>query len=412
MPAKPKAAAADNLWAFIGTDDLKVKEAAQLLTKKLVSPDNADFGLEVIEGAADNIEHALRLIRNTAEALQTVPFFGGDKVVWLKGATFLADTVVGRSERTLEALEELGTILQHGLPPDIKFILTATDVDKRRGFFNTLKKVAQLEVHDVVDTSRPGWEEQVMEVVDERAREWNMEFEQEALMLFVMLAGEHTRQIDNELEKLDLFVGKGRAITPDDVRQIVAQTRQGIVWELGNALGVRDLPRALNVLRLLLEQGESAIGVLLAAIVPRLRSLSQARELAENYGVKLTSSYPQYVKLLERLPEEILESIPKKKDGSGVNAYPLYMAAQEMGNYTAAELRAALEESLNANRRLVTSGLDPDVILNQLLIRILTRPARLPARKSISNASAAPTAANGRAMSWCGRARWTASPLF
>ncbi len=382
MPAKPKAAAADNIWAFIGTDDLKVKEAAQLLTKKLVSPDNADFGLEVIEGAADNIEHALRLIRNTAEALQTVPFFGGDKVVWLKGATFLADTVVGRSERTLEALEELGTILQHGLPPDIKFILTATDVDKRRGFFNTLKKVAQLEVHDVVDTSRPGWEELVMEVVGERAREWKMEFEQEALILFVMLAGEHTRQIDNELEKLDLFVGKGRAITPDDVRQIVAQTRQGIVWELGNALGVRDLPRALNVLRLLLEQGESAIGVLLAAIVPRLRSLSQARELAENYGVKLTSSYAQYVKLLERLPEEILESIPKKKDGSGVNAYPLYMAAQEMGNYSAAELRAALEESLNANRRLVTSGLDPDVILNQLLIRILTRPARRLAPKA------------------------------
>ena len=382
MPAKPKAAAADNIWAFIGTDDLKVKEAAQLLTKKLVSPDNADFGMEVIEGAADNIEHALRLIRNTTEALQTVPFFGGDKVVWLKGATFLADTVVGRSERTLEALEELGTILQHGLPPDIKFILTATDVDKRRGFFNTLKKVVQLEVHDVVDTSRPGWEELVMEVVGERAREWKREFEQEALILFVMLAGEHTRQIDNELEKLDLFVGKGRAITPDDVRQIVAQTRQGIVWELGNALGVRDLPRALNVLRLLLEQGESAIGVLLAAIVPRLRSLSQARELAENYGVKLTSSYPQYVKLLERLPEEILESIPKKKDGSGVNAYPLYMAAQEMGNYTAAELRAALEESLNANRRLVTSGLDPDVILNQLLIRILTRPARRPAPKA------------------------------
>ncbi len=382
MPAKPKAAAADNIWAFIGTDDLKVKEAAQLLTKKLVSPDNADFGLEVIEGAADNIEHALRLIRNTAEALQTVPFFGGDKVVWLKGATFLADTVVGRSERTLEALEELGTILQHGLPPDIKFILTATDVDKRRGFFNTLKKVVQLEVHDVVDTSRPGWEELVMEVVGERAREWKMEFEQEALILFVMLAGEHTRQIDNELEKLDLFVGKGRAITPDDVRQIVAQTRQGIVWELGNALGVRDLPRALNVLRLLLEQGESAIGVLLAAIVPRLRSLSQARELAENYGVKLTSSYAQYVKLLERLPEEILESIPKKKDGSGVNAYPLYMAAQEMGNYSAAELRAALEESLNANRRLVTSGLDPDVILNQLLIRILTRPARRLAPKA------------------------------
>ena len=58
------------------------------------------------------------------------------------------------------------------------------------------------------------------------------------------------------------------------------------------------------------------------------------------------------------------------------------MAAQEMGHYSAAELRAALEECLNANRRLVTSMLDPDVVLNQLLIRILTRPARRPAPKA------------------------------
>lgn len=379
MPAKSKSTA-DNIWAFIGTDDLKVKEAAQLLSRKLVSADNVDFGLEVIEGAADNLDHALRLIRRTLEDLQTVPFFGGDKVVWLKGATFLADTVVGRSEQTLKALDELGNLLTAGLPADIKFILTAVDVDKRRSFYNTLKKVAQLEVYDVVDTSRPGWEELVMQLVEERAKEWAMEFEAEALMLFVMLAGEHTRQIDNELEKLDLYVGK-RPITPNDVRQVVAQTRQGIVWDLGNALGERDLLRALNTLRQLLEQGENAIGILLAAIVPRVRSLSQARELADNYGVKLSSyagggAYNQYVRLLERLPEEIVATLPKKKDGSGLNVFPMFLAAKEMGKYTSAELRAALAECLNANRRLVTSGLDPDVVMNQLLIRILTRPAR------------------------------------
>lgn len=386
MPAKPKTAVAENIWAFLGTDELKAKEGAQLLVKGLVTPENADFGLEVIEGGADNLEHALRIIRRTMEDLQTVPFFGGDKVVWLKGASFLADTVVGRSPQTLAALEELGNVLLAGLPPDVKFILTAGDVDKRRAFYNTLKKVAQLEVHDVVDTSKPGWEELVMALVMERAEERGMVFEPEALLLFVMLAGEHSRQMENELEKLDLYVGPGREITPEEVREIVAQSRQGVVWDMGNALGERDLPRALATLRLLMEQGESAMGLLLGGIVPRIRSLSQARDLAESYGVKLSSykggsAYNDYLRLLERLPEEVLAALPRKKDGSGLNAFPLFLAAKEMGNYTATELHAALAECLNANRRLVTSSLDPDVVMNQLLVRILTRPARRPAAK-------------------------------
>ena len=384
MPAKPKTSVSSNIWAFVGSDDLKVKEAAQELTRSLLPPDAGDFGMEVIDGAADNVEHAVKLIWRTIEDIQTVPFFGGDKIVWLKGATFLADNVTGRSENTLKALEELGKLLLEGIPLDIKLVITAVDVDKRRGFYNTLKKVANLQVFDAIDTSRAGWEEAVMALVEERAADWGMRFEGDALELFVMLAGEQTRQIDNELEKLDLYVGKDRAVRPEDVRMMVSQTRNGIVWDLGNAIGMRDLPRALNVLEQLLEQGESAIGILLAAIVPRIRNLSQVRELADNYNVRLNSyeggaAYSQYVRLLDNLPEEIHSALPKKKDGTGLNVFPLFLAAKEMGKYTAQELRAALEECLNANRRLVTSSLDPDVVLSQLIIRILSRPARRPA---------------------------------
>lgn len=387
MPAKSKAASnvSSNIWVYVGTDDLKVKEAAQEMVRKLVPEDAGDFGLEIIEGAADNVDHAGKIIRRTIENIQTLPFFGGDKVVWLKGATFLADNVTGRSENTLKALEGLGELLLNGIPSDIRLIITATDVDKRRSFFNTLKKVGNLEVYDAIDTSKPGWEEVVMDLVEDRASEWDMQFEPEALQLFVMLAGEQTRQIDNELEKLDLYVGKGRAVAPDDVRQIVAQTRNGIVWELGDTIGRRDLPRALKVLEQLIYQGENAIGILLAAIVPKIRNLFQARELAESYKVQLSnyasrSAYVDYIKLLERLPEEIIATLPKKKEG-GINGFTLFLAAKDMGRFTALELRAALEECLNANRRLVTSGMDSDVVLNQLLMRILSKPAKKPAAR-------------------------------
>jgi DNA polymerase-3 subunit delta len=379
MPAKAKSATSTNVWAIVGTDELKVKEAALQLTRQLVPPEAGDFGLEVVDGAADNVDHAERIIYRVLEDLQTMPFFGGDKVVWLKSATFLADNVTGRSTRTLEGLEKLGKLLLEGLPENTKFILTATDVDKRRSFYNVLKKATNLEIFDVIDTSKQGWEGLVMRLVEDRAEEYEMRFEPAALELFVMLAGEHTQQIENELAKLDLYVGKDRAVTPEDVRMIVSQTKNGIIWDLGDAIGARQLPRALKVLEQLLHQGENAIGILLAAIVPRVRNLFQARELAEVYGVKNISSYPSYLQSLDRLPEEIREGLPMKKDGSGINGFPLFSAAKEMGRYTALELRAALEECLKANRRLVTTALDHDVVLNQLLIRILSQPASKPA---------------------------------
>lgn len=359
------------VWAYVGTDDLRVKEAALGKARELTPPDAGDFGLETIEGGADNSEHAARIIRNTIEAIQTLPFFGGEKVVWLKGATFLADNQTGSSQTTQEALEGLTTLLQSGLPGDVKFILSAGEVDKRRSFFLNLKKVANLEAYDMIDTSKSGWEDQVAQLVRDRAEDHGLDFDDDALELFTMLAGEDTRQIDNELEKLDLFLGEGRRATKADVQTIVSQTKGGVVFELWSAIANRQLPYALALVDQLIEENEAPIGILLAAIVPRVRNLFAAKQLEEIHRIKAGSSYSSYQAALERLPEKEKARLPKKKDGSGLNVYPLYLAAREAGKFTTKELRVALEECLKANRRLVTSSLDPVIVLNQLLFRIL-----------------------------------------
>ena len=378
VPAKAKTAAkkekpaapAGNVWAFVGTDDLQVKEAALKMCRGLISPEAAEFGLETIEGGADNSDHAARIVRNTLEAIQTLPFFGGEKVVWLKGVNFLADTITGRSQTTLDALDSLMAQLTAGLPPDVKFLLSASEVDKRRGFFLNLKKVAHLEVFDLIDTSRSGWEEQVSRLVEEQAEELDLRLEPDALNLFVMLAGEDTRQIRNELEKLDLYLGETRVAREQDVRAIVSVSKAGVVFELGNALGAKRLEESLALVDELIEQGESAIGILLAAIVPKVRNLFQAKAIEERHNPN-ASSYQSYSAALERLPEREKEHLPKKKDGSGLNVFPLFLAAKEARRFSSAELRSAMEECLKANRRLVTSALDPVIVLNQLLVRVL-----------------------------------------
>src|SRR6266480_2229699 len=233
--------ATENIYAVVGSDESEVKRAAAELATKLTRPEAGDFGQEVIDGAVDNAEQAAARIRSTIEALQTLPFLGGAKLVWLKNANFLGDNVIGRTASVQATLDELAEMIGGDLGADVTFLLSATAVDKRRSFYKSLAKRAELQVFDRLDSSRSGWEEEATEIVRGRAKGHKLQFDDDALDLFVLLTGGDTRQIENELDKVDIFLGGERAVHVDLVREIVPLSRAGIIFELSNALAMRDL---------------------------------------------------------------------------------------------------------------------------------------------------------------------------
>ncbi len=368
----PAANHQSRVHAILGTDEGRVKEVALALAEKLAPPDN-EFGLEIISGQADNSDHAARIIADTLQAIQTLPFFGGNKVVWLQGANFLGDSVTGRAQFTLSAVEGLQAVLESGLPPDVTFILSASEIDKRRAFYKRLSKLAKVEMHDKVDISRDGWERQLIGPVGRWAREMGFDFEPGALERFILRVGVDTRQLRGELEKLDLFLGERRRATIDDVGAIAAATHTGAIFEIGNALGRRNLSLTLELIERQLKHDEKgAIGLLLAAIVPKIRNLLYARDLIEQHGLSDRGGYPGFQSAVGRLPAAASAHLPRTKKGEP-NVYPIFLAARECRNFTAAELRDALESCLEANLRLVTTQLEPRLVLSQLVTRILSR---------------------------------------
>lgn len=366
---KKIAASVSNIHAVLGSDESEVKRTAAELAARLTPPGAGDFGLEVIDGCGDNAEQSAVRVRSAIEALQTLPFFGG-KLVWLKNANCLGDTVIGRSAKAQSALEELGDVLESGLPRDVTFLISATEVDKRRSFYKSLGKRAELQVIDKLDASRSGWEEEATEIVRRRAKARGMRFEEEALDLFVLLTGGDSRQIENELEKIDLFVGPGKSVGAEEVRTLVPLSRAGVIFELGNALAACDLEHALSLVRGLLDQGETAIGILLVAILPTVRNLLLAKDLMERHRLSRQSSPFSFISALNRLPPNATEHLPRKKDGS-FNAYPLGIAAMSAHRFETAQLIAGLEACLEANLRLVSSQLDHELILTEIVVKLL-----------------------------------------
>ena len=406
MPKPKTKAATANIYAVVGSDEAEVKRVATELATNLTPPGAGDFGLEVIDGAADNAEQAAARIRSAIEALQTLPFFGSTKVVWLKNANFLGDDPKARSAAVQSALEELSELLDGGFDSGVTFLISATEVDKRRAFYKMLVKRAELQVFDRLDSGRAGWEEEATEIVRLRAKKRKLEFDDDALDLFVLLTGGDTRQIENELEKIDTYCSAGvgpveRAgvsaaepkparrtsvgatarmvvprVTVDLVRELVPLSRAGIIFELSNALALRDLELALTLVRRLLDQGESAIGILLAAVVPTIRNLLLAKDLMERHGLPRSHSPFQFISAINRLPTKATEHLPRKKDGS-INAYALGIAAQHAHQFETDQLINAMRACLTANVQLVTTQLDHELILTEVVVKLLGSERKL-----------------------------------
>lgn len=380
MPKKSEPSS--RVHAVIGSDEADVKTVGAELAARLAPAEAGEFGVETVDGAADNVEQASSAIHRTIDALLTVPFFGGDKLVWLKSANCFADTVTGRAASVLEAAEKLSDLLKDGLPPGIIFLVTAPNIDKRRTFCRTLQKVASVTVRDRVDTNKAGWEQAAVQLAGDEAAELGLKFQGEALQLLALLTGGDRRQLAMELEKIDLFLGPAeRTVSAAIVRAMVPLSRSGVVFELGNALAARDMRRCQRLVHQLLEQGESAIGILLAAIVPTVRNLLLIKDLIVRHRLSRLSSYHALENALNRLPEDATAHLPRKKDG-GINVFGLSIAAAHADRFDLGELRSLMAACVDANRKLVTTALDPEVVLSRL-VAIAGLPSAAAKNKSL-----------------------------
>jgi DNA polymerase-3 subunit delta len=348
------------IHVITGTDEGRVSEEAADLFEKLKAPGSDDFSNEIIEGVVANSEEAFQCCARTVEALQTHGLFAADKVVWLKGANFLAGDRTSEAERAVSGSENLLEVLQNDLPDGVNFLLSAPVINGVRRFGKWLKKNSDYQVYDKIDVSREGWEDQVAQLVTKLAKEKGLTFEEEALELFVQRAGAETRQIANELEKIDLYLGEeNREITLDLVTLMVSVSHKGVIWEISRAVENRDARRAIELIDSLLAKNENAVGLLKASIIPTVRNL---------FFAKLVSSYGSP----DRAPAGIQAVLPKKKDGS-INTWGLKMAARGARRFSLEELQAGMSASLEADKALVTSGQDPRMVLHKLVITLCER---------------------------------------
>jgi DNA polymerase-3 subunit delta len=367
--AKPEAPVA----LICGDDDFAVKQRAKELYQKW-SAELGGMDHEIIAATVGNSGEALKAIGKLREALQTLPFFGGGKVIWLRDCNFLGDERTASSGDVTDTLAELAQELKTFQWQTVRLLVSAGKVDKRKVFYKTLDKLGKVESLDGWSVNDKDWASQAELMARRAVQSREKTISEDALAELVARIGPQPRQLANEVEKLCLYVGDRREIAEADVNQVATKNKMSRAFALGDALGNRNLIALLRCLdeelwEMQFDKQRSEIGMLYG-LISKMRALLMLKEMLREGWIKATSDYSGFKAQLERVPAAKLPT-DKRFNPLALNPYVLFKALAQVRNYSETELVRAMDLLLQANRRLVSSALDERIVLQQTLVQIV-----------------------------------------
>lgn len=362
-----------------GDDDLAIQQRARATWEAWC---RAAGGMdhEVIEGTAGTVGEALAIVGRVREAIQTLPFFGGPKLVWLKDCTFMADERGDRasgSEAVTGALGEWAAELKSFDWKGVRLLVSALKPDKRRVLFKLFEQRGVVEWFAGLSADDKEWAAKVTAEATRLLQASGKAVDYEVAEELAQRVGPNLRALSNEVEKLMAYCHGRDRVTAGDVEAIVSRQKQAQAFGLGEMLGERNLARALRMLdeelweiRARIDKRKSEVG-LLYGMISKVRSMVIARELMQAGLIKPAATYGAFSDQLKRLPPDVLAS--DRQYNPLASPYPFYRAVQQCRNYELPELVRAMELLLEANRRLVGSDADEARILQELLVQIIGR---------------------------------------
>ena len=372
MP-RPAAKPSSPLLLICGEDEFAVKQRAKQVYVQW-SEELGGMDHEIIDAAVGNSSEALKVLAKLREALHTLPFFGPGKAVWLQNCNFLGDERTATSQVVSEALSELGQELKEFKWQNVRLLISAGKVDKRKAFYKAIDKIGTVENLAGWSIDDRDWANQAEAWALKTLRSRGKEISDEALAELISRIGPNARQLDSEIEKLTLYASDRPRVEMDDVEAVCTRNKTARAFALGDALGDRDLPRLLRCLdeelwEVKLDPQKSEIG-LLYGLISKVRAMLLLKEILREGWIKPERDYNRFKAQLESVPADQLPQ-DKRFNPLSINPYVLFRALPQASRYSTEELIRAMDLLLQCNRRLVSSGLEESLVLQQTLVQIV-----------------------------------------
>lgn len=192
---------------------------------KILSEAEAGFNLSVFYGRDADWAAVVN-------ACMRYPMFAERQVVLLKEAQHMKD------------IDKLESYVDNPLSSTI-FVVSYKEkkVDGRSKLAKLLK------TKGVVLSTKKMYENQLPEWTTQMIQQHGLTISPKALNLLVDHIGNDLSRIENEIEKLAVNLGTRKGITEDDIENYIGISKEFNVFELQDALGKKDLSKAIRIIR-------------------------------------------------------------------------------------------------------------------------------------------------------------------
>ena len=306
-----------------------------------------------------------------------------EKMDWLATTLAAAGPTVGnKTAKTAAAADLYMEALENGLPPNNILILIAEAADKRTRLYKYLGQQATI-IDLSVDTgassaARKDQDAVLRDLVQKTLTDLGKTIDPRALTLLLDRVGFHPVAAVMETEKLALSIGDAPTIDIDDLEAMIGRTREEALYAFTEAAASKNLDSALQLMSRLRENQIHPL-IIVSGLRNHLRKLLFIRALEaqkeptyhpdadyntfqRGYLTQLKAARPEWPKMLTGHP------------------FVVYKLFQQAENFTVATLKSALGELLHADYRLKGSGLPDEIILENMLFRIMGANRKQTAR--------------------------------
>lgn len=267
---------ADDLWSawsrnhwkphylFTGQEDFLIEQAVQKAIHHWLGESPDPLSIDRLDADVQSLEDIL-------QSAQTVPFFGGDRVLIVQNA----------GQLTAKEQEPLAQTLR-ALSPETH-VLFIWGKEWRRDDANKPLVEALLSIGQVI-IFWPMFASNAERWLIERARHYRKTITPQAAHWLIQQSGESLRQLDQEMAKCSAFVGERPTLELEDVQTSFGYAKASSPFEWVSAIRRHQNPQALQILDLLLEEGEEPVR-LLALVSRSVRDWIGAKGAGENVAM-------------------------------------------------------------------------------------------------------------------------------
>jgi DNA polymerase-3 subunit delta len=208
-----------------GEEEYFIDQAINYAEHKILPESEASFNLTVFYGKD-------AVWSEVINACRRYPMFAEKQVVLLKEAQQMRD------------LEKLEGYMDNPLATTI-FVVSHKEktLDKRKSLYKSIKKNGE------IFTSEKIKEYKLVEWVGEYVKSQEITASQKAVILLVEHIGNDLSRISNEIDKIVGNLGAKKNITEDDIEKYVGVSKEYNVFELQDALGKKNLSKAIRIIQ-------------------------------------------------------------------------------------------------------------------------------------------------------------------